>query len=253
MSKKTQSWSSLVSPALILSPMSTETDLVTAYTEGNKNFAILFTRWMDGNEWSHPIVVSLAKGVCGGASWFHSSQISGIRQGKSQSPGPRQFIAIERLNRALFNYQKEKKLIPGTNSSNNYQKATPILTEEGECPDLGWFVSLFAGLTPLPSQYKTKGFTFTARNAAKFSQNYARLIRKLLVLRDLDLIEHLDMTLYQYYPARDVPRVTKMSRVLTSPETWTPQELETELVALTALSAALQGPATEQALTDQLL
>ena len=114
--------------------MSTEIDLVQAYLTGNKNFAILFTRWMDRNEWSHPIVVALAKGVCGGASWFHSSQISGIRQGKSQSPGPRQFIAIQRLNQALYDYKNGGPLIPGTSSSNNYNSSMARFCHECGVP-----------------------------------------------------------------------------------------------------------------------
>ena len=232
--------------------METPIDLVTTYREGNKNFALLFTRWMDGNEWSHPVVVNLAKSACLGASWYHSSQISGIRSGKSQSPGPRQFIAIERLNRALFEYQQNKTLIPGTTSSNNYEKAKPILTEALECPDLGWFVGLFAGLVPLPSQYQGVDKSFTTAQAQAFSQKYARLIRKLFVSQELDLIENLDMTLLQFYPARDKDRLRKIKQVLTSPEVWTADELPTELVAITSLSNALGGPATEQELLNAL-
>lgn len=232
--------------------METPIDLVAAYREGNKNFAILFTRWMDGNEWSHPIVVHLAKCACNGASWYHSSQISGIRSGKSQSPGPRQFIAIERLNRALYNYTTDKTLIRGTSSSNNYSEAKPILTEEQECPDLGWFVGLFSGLVDLPSQYKGLSNTFTTAQAAIFSQKYSRMIRKLFVSQDLDLIENLDMTLLQFYPARDKLRLKKIKSVLTSPEVWLPEELSTELVALTSLANALGGPATETELLTQL-
>lgn len=232
--------------------MSTEIDLVQAYSTGNKNFAILFTRWMDRNEWSHPIVVALAKGVCGGASWFHSSQISGIRQGKSQSPGPRQFIAIQRLNKALYDYKNGGPLIPGTSSSNNYKDAVPIVTDEGECPDLGWFVSLFSGLVDLPEEYKGQAASFTTASAKTFSQKYARLIRKLFVQQDLDLIENLDMTLFQYYPARDKNRLTKIKNVLTSPEVWSSEELASELVALTSLSNALGGPSTESSLMEEL-
>ena len=227
-------------------------DLVAAYKEGNKNFALLFTRWMDGNEWSHPILVGLAKGACNGASWYHSSQISGIRSGKAQSPGPRQFIAIERVNRFLWEYKQHGKLMPGTTSSNNYKDAEPILTEDGECPDLGWFIEIFSGLRDLPKQYQGINNVFTRSQAEAFSQKYARLIRKLFVQQDLDLIENLDMTLLQYYPARDKPRLAKIKSVLTSPAVWLPEELSTELVALTSLSNALGGPSSEEELIAAL-
>ena len=207
---------------------------------------------MDGNEWSHPVVVALAKGVCGGASWFHSSQISGIRQGKSQSPGPRQFIAICRLNEALYEYQKYKTLIPGTTSSNNYQYSEPITLDDGSCPDLGWWVSVFSGLEPLPKRYINPDIRFTDASATSFSHKYARLIRKLFVQQDLDLIENLDMTLLQYYPARDKDRVAFLKTVLTSKAAWSPDQLTTELVALTSLSNALGGPSSENELVESL-
>ena len=232
--------------------MSTTRDLVAAYTEGNKNFAVLFSRWMDGNEWSHPIVVNLAKGVCDGASWFHSSQISGIRQGKSQSPGPRQFIAIWKLNKALYDYKHGGPLIPGSTSSNNYKDADPVVLDDGSCPDLGWWVSCFSGIVPLPKRYKSERIVFNPKRAETFSHNYARLIRKLFVQQDLDLIENLDMTVFQHYPAKDKDRVAFLKTVLTSKSSWSPDELQTELVALTSLSNALGGPSTEEDLIEFL-
>ena len=60
------------------------------------------------------------------------------------------------------------------------------------------------------------------------------------------------MTLFQYYPARDKNRLTKIKNVLTSPEVWSSEELASELVALTSLSNALGGPSTEASLMEEL-
>ena len=232
--------------------MSQDIPLVESYRAGNQNFSVLFSRWMDGNEWSHPIVVSLAKGVCGGASWLHSSQISGIRQGKSQSPGPRQFVAIERLNRALYTYVHEKTLIPGSSSSNNYKEARPIVLDNGECPDLGWFVSVFCGLEELPASFTSPETSFTTRSAESFTKKYAKLVRQLMVQKELDLIYDLDHCLYQSYPARDEARLLRIRTVLTSKEVWTPEELSKELTALASFTAALGGPSSESELLSAL-
>ena len=52
------------------------------FDTGTQNFARLFTKWMDTNGWSHPIMVSLATACLelpDGKGWLHSSQISGLR------------------------------------------------------------------------------------------------------------------------------------------------------------------------------
>ena len=78
------------------------------YDQGVRNFALLFTRWMDLNGWSHPVMVALAKSALDGTSWLHSSQISGLRHGKLVSPGPRTFKAIQVLNYYLWLYKTEE-------------------------------------------------------------------------------------------------------------------------------------------------
>ena len=65
----------------------TDNEQSLQYEKGLHTFSILFTRWMDSNDWSHPIMVSLAKGAMGGTGWLHSSQISGLRHAKLRSPG----------------------------------------------------------------------------------------------------------------------------------------------------------------------
>jgi len=90
------------------------------FERGVLDFSFLFTKWMDTNAWSHPVMVQLAAGCLqlpGGKGWLHSSQISGLRHGKLLSPGPRTFMAIERLNFYLHRYATEKLLLPGSTSA----------------------------------------------------------------------------------------------------------------------------------------
>jgi len=42
-------------------------DYPALYAKGRRTFSLLFTRWMDTNEWSHPVLVKLSHACMG--SW----------------------------------------------------------------------------------------------------------------------------------------------------------------------------------------
>ena len=220
------------------------------YEEGIRTFALLFTRWMDLNGWSHPVMVSLARACLDGTSWLHSSQISGLRHGKLLSPGPRTFKAIQVLNAFLFRYVQEKKLLPNTDSSNNYREPYVIL-ENGLPPDLGWFMEVFVG-DRVPQDIDLDLAVFTADAAEEISTNYGKLIRKLMVLQDYDPISDFDLVVRKFYPAKDTERVEKMLDVLWAKTTWTSDELQMEMPALVTFSGHLEGPDDEKSLLGKL-
>ena len=68
-----------------------KSDYKQSYEAGIRVFALLFTRFMDLNGWSHPVMVSLARAALDDVSWLHSSQISGLRHGKLISPALARF------------------------------------------------------------------------------------------------------------------------------------------------------------------
>ena len=218
----------------------TTTAAQAKYEQGIKNFALLFTRWMDLNGWSHPVMVALAKSALDGTSWLHSSQISGLRHGKLLSPGPRTFKAIQLLNYYLWLYKEEKKLIPNTTSSNNYQEPY-VITEDGKAPDLGWWMEVFVG-DRLPTDLDLNEHSFTPDSATEFSKSYGKLIRKLMVLNDYDPISDFDTVIRTHYPAKDAERVQTLTDLLYNEAHWNPEQLVNELPALVTLSAALDGP-----------
>lgn len=213
--------------------------------DGIKTFAALFSRLMDLNEFSHPTMVKLTTACMGDVSWLHSSQISGLRHGKLVSPGPRTFVAIQQLNFYLHRYITEKKLLPGTTSSNDYNNAFSI-TEDGEPPSVGWWVEIFCGLRK-PKDIDLYARKLTDSQAEKQSLQWAKSMRQLMISNGIDIISDLDKVLRENYPARDVKRLSKIKNVLIKGETWTPLEFELELPAITAFSAALGGPDTESA------
>ena len=221
------------------------------FADGVATFSLLFIRWMDGNNWSHPIVVSLAKAAMGGVGWLHSSQISGLRHGTLLSPGPRTFVAIERLNYYIHRYRTERFLIPGTDSSNAYSEADAIL-EDGAPPPLGWWVEVFCGQR-IPKDIDLRTNFFTERAATEISKNWGALIRKLIRDQDRDLIVELDRILREDYPCRDTERLRRVRAVIENRHSWSSDELKAELPAISSLTARLGGPTNEDQLLKVLL
>lgn len=220
-----------------------DVDPQTKFKSGVDTFALLFTRWMDTNGWSHPTMVTLAKACLDGTGWLHSSQISGLRHARLLSPGPRTFIAIERLNFYIHRYATTKKLLPGTPGSNLYAKAFAV-TEDGKPPELGWWVEVFCG-SRIPKDIDLRQSFFTENQASKISATWGGMIRKLMIQQDMDIIVELDGILREHYPAKDTDRVNRVAKVIQNKETWTPQELVNELPAISSLTAHLGGPQSE--------
>lgn len=214
------------------------------FEQGVKTFSLLFTRWMDTNGWSHPTMVTLAKACLGGTSWLHSSQISGLRHARLFSPGPRTFIAIERLNYYVHRYATAKKLLPGTPGSNFYKNAFAV-TEHGEPPPLGWWVEVFCGQR-IPLDIDLRGSFFSAEQARRFSDRWAKAFRRQMMLNEFDVITDLDRTIREYYPAGDAARLDKLVAVIQNRATWEPDELSIELPAITQLLNGLGYPITDE-------
>lgn len=227
-----------------------ELDVKTRYAKGIRTFGLLFSRWMDLNDWSHPIMTSLSKACLGGHAWLHSSQISGFRQGRLVSPGPRSFIAMERLNFYLCRYKDKKTLIPGTTSSNYYSDPY-VITENGQPPQLGWWFDVFCGVR-IPTDIDLRQSQFTEEQAENLSKAWGRYTRRQLVAQGYDVMEDLETAVRTHYPARDDERVQLILSVLRTKRTWTAEQLANELPALTIMSADLGGPDSEEALLKEV-
>lgn len=229
---------------------SRESRFAQEYDEGIATFCRLFIHWMDSNRWTHPVLIELVRAALDGASWLHSSQITALRQGKLRNPGPRGFIAIAELNKAMFEYKTSKRLVPGTTTDLNYLQGYAI-TENGAPPEVGWWFEVFCGQR-IPKDVDLDIQFRTDIEAADFSRGYARLVRQLMAYRGFDLFENLDKVVKTYYPAGDQDRVQKVSSVLLNQAVWTPEELRIELPALVAVSTELGGPASQEQLIDEI-
>jgi hypothetical protein len=212
----------------------------------------MFTRWMDGNGWSHPITTKLAKAAMGGEhGWLHSSQIASIRAADTRNPGPRTFVAIERLNYYLWRYQTEKKLIPTTKSSNDYANATPI-TEDGLPPSLGWFVEVFSGYRQ-PKDFDIEVLKIPPDQAELICKRLGRMIRNQMVSQSLDLVEDLGSVLYAHYPTKEKVSLDRVRALALGNPVLNAGELELELPNLAVLMKGLGLPiSTEDELLSQV-
>lgn len=226
-------------------------DFPVQYQTGIQTFAKLFRLWMDTNEWSHPVMTQLFRSVLNGAGWLHSSQISGFRHGKTHNPGPRAFVAIERLNYYLHRYATTRRLIPNTPNSNNYSEPFVIL-EDGAPPPVGWWFEVFCGVR-IPKDYVLNGPMFSETEADRFSRAFARFLRRQMTLKGFDPVEDLSRFLRDHYTVRDGARQARLTSILRGEtRSWTGEQLREEFAALTRLTAALDGPETEEALLDHL-
>ena len=235
-------------PDLVLGPDPSGT-VRDQFDNGVRNFSLLFTRWMDTNGWSHPVMVNLATSCMelpDNKGWLHSSQISGLRHGTLLSPGPRTFVAIARLNYFVHRYATTKKLLPGTSSSNFYSDAYAI-TEDGSPPPLGWWVEVFCGAR-VPKDIDIATRFFTEGQAGDMSVAWGKLVRRLLMAQGLDLIDDLDRVIRKHYPVRETERVERLLAVIHGRARWTSDQLLMELPAISALTAGIGGPDSEEEL-----
>lgn len=235
----------------IVRPSDEPGSAIPAYEAGAKVFARMFTRWMDGNSWSHPVTTKLAKAAMGGKEgWLHSSQIASLRAADTRNPGPRTFVAIERLNYYLWRYTQFKELIPNTPSSNDYLDARPI-TENDEPPSLGWFLEVFCGYR-VPQEFDISTRAIPADQAPLISKRLGRLIRQQMTEEGFDVVEDLGSILFRHYPTKERTSLDRVRSVTLTGATLDATELELELPNLVALLTGLGHITTEDDLLAEL-
>ncbi|MFZ8904046.1 MAG: hypothetical protein ACO20I_08930 [bacterium] len=164
-------------------------ELETAMDTGAIGFSRWFSRVMDHNGWSHPQLVSLCKRCTGDKAWLHSSQIAGLRQARLKSPGPRSFVALEYLFRAIHEYQKGGFTESGVTfgqMSGLVEKAEIMADENGNPATLGYLMEVFTGLREVPVDLSKSDFS--DNQAVTLSTNAGRLVRKLMAMNELDPI-----------------------------------------------------------------
>lgn len=227
------------------------TELEEVLDQGAISFSRWFSRVMDGNGWSHPTLVGLCKHVTGDKAFLHSSQIAGLRAARLKSPGPRSFVALEYLWRAIDDYQKGKSTgITFGNLAPLVEKAEIMRDPEGNPASLGYMVEVFTGLVPVPIDLTV--IEFNENQAKIISDNAGRLIRRMMVQENWDLVDDIHRVTSNF--SRDPAQQDELRRIIKGEGTWTPEELNDRLVLLSKMfSRIFQWTRTIPELTDELL
>jgi len=200
--------------------------------------AISFSRWfcrvMDSNGWSHPTLVGLCKYVTGDKAFLHSSQIAGLRSARLKSPGPRSFVALEYLWRAIDDFQNSRSSgITFGNLAPLVERAEIMRDSEGGPATLGYMIEVFTGLQPVPIDLNVVDFNENQANI--ISDNAGRIIRRMMVQNKWDLIDDLHRVADRY--STDPEIRAEMRNVIVGQGVWSPEDLQARLTDLAKMLA----------------
>lgn len=162
-------------------------DLEEAKEAGLLAFGRWFSWFMDVNRFSHPQLVALCKLCTGGKAMLHSSTIAGYRNCRIKNPGPTAFVAIEYVCRDIDAAQRGEPITNFGRLNSLVMDVKIMRDENGNPVTAGYLTEVFLGLRPLPIDLSIS--YFNESDATAISQKTARLIRKLMVIQDLDPIE----------------------------------------------------------------
>lgn len=162
-------------------------DLESQKEAGLIGFGKWFAWFMDVNKFSHPQLVALCKLCTGDKAMLHSSTIAGYRNMRIKNPGPTAFVAIEYVCRAIDAYQKNEPITRFGRLAHLVEGAQIMRDEAGNPVTAGYLTEVFLGLRPVPMDLSA--VHFNTSDAEEISSKAARLVRKLMVIQDLDPIE----------------------------------------------------------------
>lgn len=214
--------------------------LEEAMDAGAIAFSKWFCRFMDGNGLSHPQLVALCKLCTGGKAWLHSSQIANLRAARLKSPGPRSFVALEFLMKAVWAYQDSvRRGMPQAETTPKFgnlavlvERMEIMADEEGNPVEVGYLVEVFSGLRPVPVDLTIN--LHTALDAEKVSKSAGRLIRKLMAANDMDPIDD-SALVANLFPGSHVQR-SEFAALLKGEAVWDPESVEENVSRLAKLA-----------------
>ena len=192
---------------------------------GQISFSRWFSWFMDTNGYSHPQLVAICKVCTGGKAWMHSSTINNLRKAKTRNPGPRAFVALEYCNRAIDAAQKGEFITNFGTLTPLIMTATIMRDEQGNPATAGYMIEVFTGLRPVPVDLPA--VVITPDDAEILSKKAARLIRKLMVVADLDPVEDAE-AIGGKFPGSPQQKQVAIE-LIKGNATWSPEEVEEQI------------------------
>lgn len=234
-------------------PVMDPQELPDRWAEGAIGFAKWFSRTMDENGWSHPQMVVLTKQCTGGKALLHSSQIAGLRQAKLKSPGPRSFLALEYLWRAVyaFNHGGDYLFMPFWGPLEDLVKDREVMLDPTGLPaTTGYMIEVFVGMRPVPIDI-SKTY-YTEAQAEKVSVQAGVLLRRLIALAGMDVVTQSADLAHKFGGSPETK--ARFRSLLVGMDQWAPEELDEQLVRLTnLLRDEFDHKRTPAELRDELL
>lgn len=189
-------------------------------------FGKWFAWFMDTNHFSHPQLVALCKLCTGDKALLHSSTIAGYRNHRIKNPGPLAFVAIEYVCRAIDAYQRNEPITRFGRLAHLAEGAQIMRDEHGNPVTAGYLTEVFLGLRPVPIDLSAT--ILSDSDAEAVSQKAGRLVRKLMVIQDLDPLEDAD-EMGGHFPGNPQQK-QHFAALIKGQATWDAEEVE-EMVA----------------------
>jgi len=237
--------------ALAMSGRPDRMELEEHLDQGAISFSRWFCRVMDSNGWSHPTLVGLCKYVTGDKAFLHSSQIAGLRSARLKSPGPRSFVALEYLWRAIDDFQNSGSSgITFGNLAPLVERAEIMRDPEGGPATLGYMIEVFTGLQPVPIDLSV--LDFNEYQARIISDNAGRIIRRMMVQEGWDLVDDIQKVTHKF--SQDRAEQEALRLIIRGEGGWEPEGLYARLTLLSRLLGRIfMWQRTVPELTDELL
>ncbi len=206
-------------------------DLEEAKETGLIAFGQWFAWFMDVNRFSHPQLVALCKLCTGDKAMLHSSTIAGYRNHRIKNPGPTAFVAIEYVCRAIDAAQRGEPITNFGRLNSLVLDAKIMRDEDGNPVTAGYLTEVFLGLRPVPMDLSK--MAISSEDAISISSKAGRLIRKLMVIQEMDPLEDAD-EMGGHFPGN--PQQKKhFAELIKGQASWNVDEVEEQVAKMARL------------------
>lgn len=234
---------------------------IERHLQGREHMAACLNWWLGRCNITHTQSTALAGWVCGDSTWLQGSQLSHLRNARMRAPQLKLMEGLAALNEAMATWLLVGKAaciqrwgpLPSDAPAAMLMDAATYLWHpeqpEGTVPLVFHdFCDLFVGRLRLPYVVDV---ALSPRQARILSDRIGEELDRWLTAQGG--IRKALATLIHHYPVDDAVRVAKLQQVILGTDSYSAEELDREMYALSELFAALwQRPLTPLQLRMEL-